>query len=293
MFEAFSRSWNLTKLSFKTIWQDKEMLLFPLLGGLFSLIFIVAVIAPALLGMDNVSLGTAADNALSYVLLFLIYLGLAVIGTFFNVCVVYTTKTRFEGGDATFTESIKFALSKLPLIFYWGLLSATVGMVMRALEQAAQRAGAAGEVIWGIINSLVGMVWGVVTLFVVPVMVFEGLTPFKAIKRSVTVLKDTWGESLIRHFGLGAIQALFMFLAMLLGIGLLMALQGLGDAGVIAGVVILIMLITLVVLVFNVANAVFNTALYVYANDGSIPGEFDQDTLAGSLGPRGQNQGSY
>ena len=37
MFNTFGRSWELTKLSFRVIKEDKELLLFPLLGGLFSI----------------------------------------------------------------------------------------------------------------------------------------------------------------------------------------------------------------------------------------------------------------
>jgi len=83
-------------------------------------------------------------DAVAYVLLGVSYLGLSFIATFFNVCVVYTTKTRFEGGDATFFDSIKFALSKLHLIFAWSLVSATVGLLLHALDQVAQRAGLVG-----------------------------------------------------------------------------------------------------------------------------------------------------
>jgi hypothetical protein len=75
-----------------------------------------------------------------YAIIFLTYLGLAFIATFFNVCVVYTVKIRFEGGNATFMESLKFALSKIGLIFYWSLISATVGLVLTAWQKKQARA---------------------------------------------------------------------------------------------------------------------------------------------------------
>ena len=46
MSGVFSRSWELTKLSFRVLMQDKEMLLFPFLGGLFSLLFSLALLYP-------------------------------------------------------------------------------------------------------------------------------------------------------------------------------------------------------------------------------------------------------
>lgn len=110
-----------------------------------------------------------------YIIIFLTYFGLAFIATFFNVCVVYTAKVRFEGGNATFGQSIRFALSKLNLIFQWSLLSATVGLVLRILQSLASNFGKAGQVVANILIGLVGMAWSIVSIFVVPVLVYEGL----------------------------------------------------------------------------------------------------------------------
>ena len=79
-------------------------------------------------------------NNLQLFILFLTYLGLAFIATFFNVCVVYTTKKRFEGGNATFGESVEFAFSKIHLIFAWSLVAATVGLLLRILDNIADNA---------------------------------------------------------------------------------------------------------------------------------------------------------
>ena len=49
MAGVFSRSWHITKLSFRVIKQDKELLLFPILAGIFSIIFIFAMLFPTLI----------------------------------------------------------------------------------------------------------------------------------------------------------------------------------------------------------------------------------------------------
>lgn len=95
MANAFSRSWEITKLSFDVIKKDKEMVLFPLLGGIFSILFIVAMIFPTIITSVIRGDSNAPYTTFSYLLIFLTYLGLAFIATFFNVCVVFTTKTRF------------------------------------------------------------------------------------------------------------------------------------------------------------------------------------------------------
>jgi hypothetical protein len=279
---VFGRSWQLTKLSFGVIKQDKEMLLFPLFAGIFSIAYAIGLLYPtvivAIMSHDG-HVSTNAITALHYAIVFTAYLGLAFIATFFNVCVVYTTKTRFEGGNATFFGSIGFAFTKIHLIFAWSLVSATVGILMYLLDSIGERAGGGGRIILAIVRGIVGALWSIVTLFVIPAMVYEGLGPFKAIKRSVQTLKSTWGESLVRHYGLGLMQFLFMMLGAILAVGLFMGLAPLGSTGVVIAISVSVVYFLGVVLVFSVANGVFNTALYTYAN-GSPPSAFDHDTLS-------------
>lgn len=273
-------------MSFRVIKMDREMLLFPLLAGIFSLLYAGALLVPTILvdfmrqSADSVALGLV-----DYVLLGASYLGLAFIATFFNVCVVFTTKTRFEGGDATFMDSIRFAFSKIHLIFAWSAVAATVGVLLRMLDQTAQRAGLAGRVILGILSAVLGAAWSIVTLFVIPAMVYHDLGPIDAIKRSAQTFKRTWGESLIRHFGLGAIQFLFLLLGFIVGVVLFRLLVPLGGTGIVVAVSVTVVYFLTVILVFSVANNVFNTALYAYAN-GAAPTAFDRQTLEGAFAPR-------
>lgn len=275
MFETIGRGWAITKLSFGVIRQDSEMLLFPLLGGFFSLAYSFVIMWPTVLTQlmdpagDSMVWGTAQTVAS-----FAAYFGLAFIATFFNTCTVYTAKTRFSGGDATFMDSIRFALSKIHLIFMWSLVAASVGILLRALDQMADRMGTIGGTVLGIVQSLLGMMWSVLTIFVVPVMVYEGLGPIDAIKRSSEVLRRTWGESLVRHIGLGLIQ----FVVMIPGV--LMIVAGLVQGASLWPLAVLGVLWMVVVgLAFSVANVVFNTALYEYATNGQVAGGFDSSTM--------------
>ncbi len=276
----FSRSWRLTKLSFGVIRQDTEMLLFPLLAGIFSIAYTAALLFPTILiQFVNGNAESVVLHALDYVLLFLSYLGLAFIATFFNVCTVFTTKTRFEGGDATFMDSIRFAVSRLHLIFAWSMIAATVGLLLRALDSLAERAGPLGAVILGILRMILGALWSLVTIFVVPAMVYDNVGPREAIKKSVQTLKETWGESLVRHLGLGLMQMLFLLLGVGLMVGLMVLLAPIGGPAVLVAIILSMVYFLAVIVVFNVANTVFNTALYAYAQDKAPPTGFDEDTL--------------
>jgi hypothetical protein len=219
-----------------------------------------------------------------YILLFITYFGLAFIATFFNVCVVYTTKVRFEGGNATFSESIKFAFSKIGLIFQWSLISATVGLLLRLLQNAASRLGKGGQLVANILISLVGFAWSVITIFVVPVLVYEGLGPIDAIKKSMKVIKETWGENLIRSIGLGLIQLFAFFLLAIITFGLTYVLiNAFGEVGLLVGIGIGVLLFLLSGLIFAVATTFFNTSLYVYANNKIVANGFDEEVVKGAF----------
>jgi hypothetical protein len=286
---AFSRSWEITKLSFSVIGQDREMLLFPILGGFFSLLYTAAIVVPTWLFVIAPAEDPGQLEVFYYAGLFIVYLGLAFVATFFNTCVVYTTKTRFEGGDAGFGESLSFAFSRIHLIFAWSLVAATVGLLLRLLDNLAERLGFIGQIVLNIVTSLLGLLWSVITIFVVPSMVYHGLGPIDAIKRSVAVLKKTWGESLIRHYGLGLMQ----FLCVLLGVavfGALLIASGGGKLAIAIAVVAVIYFIGMAA-VFSVANTIFNTALYVYADTGEVPSGYNQEIIAGAIGPRQSRSG--
>ncbi len=286
MANAFSRSWEITKLSFNVMRQDNELLLFPLLAGVFSLLFIAAVLFPTIIAAILKGTGAFYFGALDYVLLFIVYFGLTFIATFFNVCVVYTTKVRFNGGNATFAESIKFAVSRIHLIFYWSLISATVGLILRIIDRMAARTGRAGQLIASIAASFLGMAWSIVTVFVVPSMVYHNLGPVEAIKKSAITFKKTWGESLVRYFGLGLVEFLFIIAGIILAIPLIFLALGFGVYGILAVVILVIAYLVMVGIVFSVANTIFNTALYVYADTSKIPKGYGKDVMINAFRSR-------
>ncbi len=83
--------------------------------------------------------------------------------------------------------------------------------MLRAIEE---RVGLIGRIIIG----LLGATWTVASFLVVPVLVTRNVGPVDAVKESVLLLKKSWGENLIGHFGLGAVfvvvyLALFAILA--------------------------------------------------------------------------------
>ena len=205
---VFARSWALTKMSFNVMIADKELIIYPLAGGIVSLAFMAAMLFPTIIT------GYLADNStawsvLDYVIIYLVYFGLSFITITVNTCVVFTVKTRLEGGNATLVTSMAFVLKRLHRIIVWAAISATVGLILRIIENSGKRSGKGAELIAKLMSSMLGAVWGIITVFVVPCMVYQDIGPIQAIKKSIEILKRTWGELLVQHVGVGVVQTIF------------------------------------------------------------------------------------
>jgi hypothetical protein len=279
---AFSRSWMLTKLSFRVIGQDKELLLFPLIALILSVGYLVALLYPTI-WLEMTRDGSIEWSVADIIITFVAYLGLAFIGTFSNMCIVYTAKTRFAGGDATFGESVKFTLGRIHQVLGWATVSATVGTLLYALDNVAQRMGGIGRIVVGIVRSLLGMVWSVITLFVIPSMVYRGTGPLDAIKDSIRVLKQTWGESLVRSIGFGLVQFLFLFAGAAAFGGLFVVTAAAGPTVMLALGVLALVYFVGVIFLFLLAEMIFNTALYAFASQGELAPGYDRDLLQSAL----------
>jgi len=278
---VFSRSWDLTKTTWNVMQKDKEIFMFPVLSVIVSLVFLVlfAVFA-IIIGLISV-VGGINIAVMGYFLLFILYLVLAIISTFFSVCVVYTASMRFNNKDATFGDSISFSFKRIHKIFLWAIVSATVGLIIKILENMFKKAKGIGRILGSIFTWILGALWTISTIFVIQGIVYKDLGPFAAIKESVLTLKKTWGESLVKYLGFGAAEFLIILPAILIFIPLIIV------AAISFGSVVLVMILALllvayfvaVVVFFNIADDVFNTALYIYANTGVVPGGYSSEQL--------------
>lgn len=192
MIEKLTRSWSLVKASASVLNADKELMIFPVLSGIASLITGVIFFLPLTF------VGGQSFEVVGYIALFLFYFASSFVVVFFNSALVGAALIRLDGGDPTVADGLRIARERLPLILQWSLLAATVGMLMRGLRE---RSGAVGSFVMG----LIGVAWNVATFLIVPVLVTRDLGPIDALKESAALLKKTWGEQIAGNVGIGLI----------------------------------------------------------------------------------------
>jgi hypothetical protein len=216
-----------------------------------------------------------------YIGLFAFYLVQYTVIFFFNTALVGAAMMHMNGQRPTLGDGLGLAISKLPQIFGYALIAATVGMLLRALQE---RMGLIGRIVVG----MLGVAWSVATFLVVPILAATNEGPIEAVKSSTSMLKRTWGENIIGNagihvvFGLGYVllaavfAALFVASSSLHSSGLVLTLMALAVVAVIA-----------LALVQSTLQGIYSAALYRYVQYGDGSDGFRTDLLEQSFRVKG------
>ena len=275
--DRLHNSIDLAKSSWNVLREDKQLAMLPLLSGISALLVALLFFGPVALIADNGAQGSS--KAIAWILGAVGYLAVTYVVIFFNAALVFAADCRMRGEHITIGEAIRAASERAHVLLPWAVLSATVSIIIRAVEE---RAGIVGR----IVGSLVGLAWSLVTFLVLPVLVVEQVGPIQAVKRSAELFKRTWGENMIANAGIG-IVALVASIVGVLPCALLIAVGG--PVGVL-GIVLAVTWVVAVQLVAATLTGIFQTALYRFATTGSAPG-FDDEQMRGAFRPRRSNGG--
>jgi Flp pilus assembly pilin Flp len=273
----WGRSWELVKLCWSVLRQDKELVVFPIVSAIAVVLVTATFIVPGVFsGYWKSFTGDQGVPVSAWVLLVLFYLVQYAVIIFFNAALVSAALVRLKGGDPTLGDGLRGAWSHIGAVLGWAAISATVGLVLQALRERGGFAGA-------IAAALGGFAWNVITFLVIPVLVVEDVGPIGAIKRSASLLKKTWGEQIIGNAGIGLIFGLIGLAVAAVGIALGVVVVNAGATA--AGVVLIVLTILAVVVVAMLSatlRGIYSAALYQYAVDGDT-GVFTEEVLAGAF----------
>jgi hypothetical protein len=276
MFDKFSRSWGLVKASASVLRADKELMLFPILSSLATLLVMATFALPifALKLFDN------GFNIVGALLGFAFYFCQYSVIVFFNSALVAAAMIRLEGGDPTFSDGIRAAKARLPAILGYAAIAATVGVLLQSLKNRDN------NIIVRMIGSGLGMAWTLATFLVVPVLVNREIGPVDALKESVALLKKTWGENAIGNVGIGAAFGLITTLVVLVGIAAsFFAWQASMGLGIAVAATFLIGVLVLGV-TQSALSGIYSAALYRYAVSHEAPSEFRGMALESAFAPK-------
>lgn len=280
MFERISYTWELMGASWQVLRKDKEIILFPLLSGIFCIIVLASFAAPIVIGdWRPPEQMTQAQQVGYYAITFVFYFCNYFVITFFNTAIVACAVSRMAGGDPTFGGGLREALKRVHLIAGWALISATVGLILRIIEDRSEKFGR-------LLTGLLGFAWTLMTFLVVPVLVVENKGPIDALKQSTRLLKHTWGEQLVGNFSFG----LLFFLLGIPGFAMIGGgfFIGVNQNLVLAATLIILGIVYFVALslIQSALQAIFQAALYMHTQGVSGPQGFPVQLLDSAISPR-------
>ncbi len=274
MFERVKRSFQLIKESFRILMLDKELILFPLISGVFLILIFLTYILPLI---GSVFRGQEQSvyfiGTLGYVWLFLFYILSYFIGIFFQVALISCVAIRLKGKDPSFMDGIKAAFKNVHKVLAWAIVASTVGLILKNIEERFNLLGK-------IAVAIVGIAWALATFFVVPVMIFENIGVFSSIKRSAQLFKQTWGESVIGQFSIGLFFAFLMVFVTIALVGLAVLLAFFGAGLVIIPILVIFGLALIIItLVSSTLSGIYLTALYTYVTSKKVPAGFSKEFI--------------
>lgn len=264
MFAKFSRSWELVKASAGVLRSDKELLIFPVISGIAALIVLATFAIPIV----SLKLFEGGTGPLGYVLGFLFYLCQYFVIFFFNSALVGAAMIRLNGGDPTVADGLRIARERMLPILGYAAIAATVGLLLQFLKNK-------DNFVIRMLGSLLGTAWTVASFLVVPVLVANKIGPIDAVKKSIELLKTTWGENAVGQLGIGFVFGFIM--AGVIITGVVLSFLGFTVSPYLGGsLVVLTILSALTVgIIQSALSGVYAAALYRFANDGVAPQGFE------------------
>jgi hypothetical protein len=265
---TFSDSWKLTKTSFRLIAEDRALLVFPLIAGLATIgvigLLIAAeywFVAPVILGGGSLS---TPYEVLAIVLFLAGYLATTWLSIYCTAALIGAATLKLNGQQPTAADGWRIARARIGRLTIWALITATVGLIIQAIQQRV------GGIAGALIGAAGGFTWAILTYFMIPIMLYENQRPWPALKRSGHLFVSTFGRTLITNVVIGLLIGLGVAGAVILAVvgvyflttGALALGLALIGVGIAVGVI--------VALIGATAEGILRAALYRYATTGKI-----------------------
>ncbi len=259
------RGWRVTKLGMRVVRADPELMVYMLFSAILSLIAAI-VLQTTTGGLGYFIGGEEGSEGGALVGTFLSYMAIAIITVFWNAAIIASAHERLTAGtNPSFSYGIKQAMKCLPQIVIWGLISGTVGLIIRAFQSMQDSKNPGVAFVGAMIAFFIRYAWWITTFFVVPMIVLDKIGIGESMSKSPELFEQTWGEDVVSTTGTGIINVLVCLLIVVIGLPLGVLL---GD---VLGFLLVLVGIGVSVLFFSACEAVNRASLYYFAKTGESP----------------------
>lgn len=280
MLAKISRSFDLIRASATVLRSQRQLLWFPLIAGIAMFIIGASFVIPLFVTgtVENYAM-PGRGTPMTYSFTFAVYVINYFIMFYFNTALVACVMMHFDGQTPTLGDGIRAANSRFGTVLGYAVIAATIGMVLRAIQERVPLVGK-------FVVALIGAGWTIASFLVVPVLVSRDIGPVAAVRESASLVKRTWGENIAGQVGMG------------LGFGLIqMGIMALATIAVLLVTAVNVPLLAIPVIVLAVIavlgmmlahtalSGIYSASLYRYATLGD-DGSFDGDALRAAFTPK-------
>ncbi len=276
----FKASYRIVKESWSILMQDKEIIIFPVLSFITSLIALIVfggvfyfiIMNANIKAFDNSS--EFLGNVISYVILFAYYLLMFFIANYFLAGVYTIVYARLNGQNLSFKDGLRASNNNLGKIFIWSLVSATVGMVLQIISDKS-------KIVGKIVVSLIGAAWNIITYFSFPFLIIGQKSIKDSFKESASLIRRVWGETIIVNFGVGLFFGLLIFLGFALSLGIIILIPI--KITIISVIILFVIYCIILSIISSTLSTIFKIALYEFAQTGKVVQGFTPEILKGAI----------
>lgn len=264
IFKRFKIGFGMARRSGNVLVDHPQLLVFPLVGGVSGIAFLAT-----LFGGVFVAGPVIEDSSLAlYGVLFAAYLVETFVASFFSAGLIAATRTALRGDEPSVRGGLRTAWEHKGTLLVWSAIAAVIGVVIRVIESQ-------DNFIARILAGIFAVAWGVMTYFVVPVIVFRDPSVREMFEESARTFKDTWGESLGAMGAINVVTILLALVGIAVGAGVFFLLPATGSAHLIMTVIVGGSAVVFGILIGKTLTGVAKTALYVYATEKTAPKYFE------------------
>jgi len=282
---SWQQSRELTKVSWRILRHNRYLVWFPVIGMLLALIPIVVFWAPAAYFFvnDQEWVGVAFVLVGAFVS--------QVVITISSAGLIATADAELHGRDSSVGEGFQKAFARFGPLAAWALVSTIVGLLLSSANNG--KGGAAAVVLKSVFAAAAGVLWSLITFFVLPFIMIQQVSMLTAIKESAGLFRQRWGTQLAGGVRIGGLViALFVIpgiLAIIAGVAI--ALLNPQAVAALASGALLVVLGAIVfmfgALIAGALRGIFSVALFHFAKDGEVVGGFTEEQLAGAVRIKG------
>lgn len=273
---AWSQSRELTRQSWAVLKGNRYLMAYPVVGILMGIV-------PFAVMLGGVFFLAANRNWIGWGLVVLgVYL-LTLVGAVIQAGLTVSAAAELEGGHSSLGHGLSTAMGRLGRLARWAIVSALVGLLIGAVR-GNDNGGVASVIFRNVLAATAGVMWQLITFFVMPAMMLDDLGMIDGIKKSASTFKQRWGTQLTGGVRIGGLIGLIVILpAMILLVGgVVLTAAGSVALGIPLAVVGLLALLV-GGLVLSAIRGVFSVVLYRYATQGVLEGGFTEQQLASAV----------